>query len=135
MTKPAKLIKLGMIVLIVLSGCQKTFNRQPLEGELSYNGSPVKIGSVTFIPVNVEGPTTISAEVKDGKFLVPKENGLVPGSYTVRFSALDRLAIASPDTTLPAIPAKELLPLKYTYEGLVQEIKDGDKNFIKFDLK
>lgn len=84
--------------------------------------------------VDDQNPTTISAEIKDGKFLVLKENGLVPGDYQVRFSAFDRIAIAPADTTLPAIPAKEILSDKHTVKGTKLSVKDGDKNFFKINL-
>ena len=92
------------------------------------------IGSITFVGEDDKNPTTISAEIKDGNFTVPKENGLVPGNYKVRFSALDRIAIAPADTTLPAIPPKEILPEKHTVQGMNLSIKDGEKNFFKLNL-
>ena len=120
--------------ILVIAGCSKSLNRQELSGEISWKGKPVLIGSITFVGEDDKNPTTISAEIKDGIFTVPKENGLVPGNYKVRFSALDRIAIAPADTTLPAIPPKEILPEKHTVQGMNLSIKDGEKNFFKLNL-
>jgi len=120
--------------LIMIAGCAKTLNRQELSGEVSYKGKPILIGSVTFVGEDDNNPTTISAEIKEGKFTVLKENGLVPGNYKVRFSALDRIAIAPADTSLPAIPPREILPEKHTVKGMNLSIKDQEKNFFKLEL-
>ena len=121
-------------LLIMIAGCAKRLNRQELSGEVSYKGKPILIGSVTFVGEDDNNPTTISAEIKEGKFTVLKENGLVPGNYKVRFSALDRIAIAPADTTLPAIPPREILPEKHTVKGMNLSIKDQEKNFFKLEL-
>ena len=118
----------------MIAGCAKTLNRQELSGEVSYKGKPILIGSVTFVGEDDTNPTTISAEIKEGKFTVPKENGLVPGNYKARFSALDRIAIAPADTSLPAIPPREILPEKHTVKGMNLSIKDQEKNFFKLEL-
>ena len=125
---------LVLFCFLIISGCSKSLNRQELSGEVTWKSAPILIGSITFVGVDDQNPTTISAEIKDGKFLVLKENGLVPGDYQVRFSAFDRIAIAPADTTLPAIPAKEILSNKHTVQGTKLSVKDGDKNFFKINL-
>jgi hypothetical protein len=77
-------------------------------------------------------------EIKDGKYSLPQEQGLVPGSYKVMISsAKDPGAQQGPDD-LPGKhgpPPKDLIAAKYNVETkLTAEVKEGGSNTFDFSL-
>lgn len=104
---------------------------------MTYKGKPVVIGSVTFVPIPESGPTSVSAEVRAGKFELAKDQGLSPGKYRVRFSAYDKEVKGPtvPGTGPMPEPPKEILPAKYTHQSTQEvEVKAGSPNVFDFKL-
>ena len=77
-------------VLLAAAGCGDPLNRQAVSGSVSYKGKPVVLGSVTFVPIPETGTTSSGAPIKDGKFEIPRSQGLSPGKYRVRFAGTDK---------------------------------------------
>ncbi len=77
----------------VLAGCGNTKysgeQRYPLEGEVTLDGQPIDLGSITFIPEGDKGRTS-GGVITDGKYAVPEENGANAGTYRVKVSWLKR---------------------------------------------
>ena len=76
----------------VLAGCSGSKysgdKRYPLTGEVTFEGQPVDLGSISFIP---EGKGHASGGViKDGKYEVPEEKGATAGTYRVEIRWLKR---------------------------------------------
>ncbi len=130
-------ILLLIVALLTLSGCGDPLNRQAVSGTVTFQGKPVVIGSVTFVPIPETGPTTGGAQVKAGKFEVLKAQGLAPGKYNVRFTAFDREVTgpAIPGTGPTIEPPKEILPAKHGSDSKHEvEVKAGDPNVFEFKL-
>ena len=77
-------------------------------------------------------------EIKDGKYSLPQEQGLVPGSYKVMISsATDPGAQQGPDD-MPGKhgpPPKDLIAAKYNVQTkLTAEVKEGVSNTFDFSL-
>jgi hypothetical protein len=130
---------LGALIAIVglgtVTGCQESDGRCEVSGSVSLNGQPLDQGVVMFVPVNQE-QTQASALVTNGRYTIPRAQGLVPGKY--------RVAITAPDGKTPTDPdgvpgptgnfaSKDRIPPKFNIESTIEvEIKPGADN--KFDF-
>ena len=52
-----------------------------LQGEVTYGGEPVALGTITFTP-KADGYRAIQT-ITDGKFEIPEKFGVQPGDYNV----------------------------------------------------
>jgi hypothetical protein len=121
----------------VSAGCGDPLNRQAVSGSVAYKGKPILAGSVTFVPIPETGPTSTGAAIKDGKFEIPKSQGLSPGKYRVRFAVTDKevIAPAIPGSGPTPQPPKEILPPKHTHQSTHEvEVKSGEPNTFDFNL-
>ena len=125
--------------VLILAGCGggDLHNRQALSGTATIDGRLIPYGNVEFVPAEGQ-PTTVSMEVKDGKFAIDKKGGLAPGKYVVRIQGFD--GPPAPPGDIPGVSVvaqpKVIVPDKYnaaSKESVV--VKAGDKNEFKFDLK
>jgi len=62
-------------------GSGDTLPRQAVTGMVTYDGQPLKEGRINFTPSdpNAKDPVFGGAPIKDGKYTIDKEVGLVPG--------------------------------------------------------
>jgi hypothetical protein len=113
----------------------------PVDGVVTYNGSPIEGANVTFHPVetengavggqsvtDAEGRFEMTTHVGGGKF----HPGVAPGQYGVAITKLDTASIA---TTLG--PPKDLLPKKYASaktSGLTADVDKGREDEFEFAL-
>lgn len=64
--------------------------RSPVTGTVSYNGTPLSIGSLVFIPVG-GGPPAQGKISRDGLYEMgtfEEDDGVIPGKYKVMITAL-----------------------------------------------
>src|SRR5688572_4854006 len=89
--RAAKFCCLGLCA--VLAGCSGSkYNgdkRYPLAGEVTVEGQPVDLGSISFIPEGGKGRAT-GGTITDGKYAVPEEKGATAGTYRVQINWLKR---------------------------------------------
>jgi hypothetical protein len=77
---------LGLIALGVSIGCSDGGStRTSVSGKVTFDGKPVKSGQIAFEPVGA-GRLGI-AQVVDGAYSMPAEQGPTAGSYVVRITA------------------------------------------------
>lgn len=62
-------------------GCDD--GRQPLSGTVTLDGKPLTWGAIAFHSKDRTSRTSSGGTVTDGKFAIPKHQGLVPGAYDV----------------------------------------------------
>lgn len=129
------------ILALGLSGCggsSDNLPREPVSGSVSFGGQPLAKGSIVFAPTSDKIPTTVTAGIVDGRYSVPRYEGLVPGSYKIAISSLNEVANAKSVRGLPgkiAPPAKNIIPSQYnTASTLTKEVKAGETNTFDFDL-
>lgn len=97
---------------VFLAGCAGSVKTADVSGTVSYNGTPVPEGSISFVAADGTGPT-VGGAIKDGKYSATK----VPlGQNKVSISGLKVVGKkkaydtpGSPENTITA----ELLPAKY----------------------
>lgn len=133
---------LVLLIGFLGSGCSEgdELPREAVSGTVNLDGKPLEKGSIQFTPAAgnpgaaVEGGGMITA----GTFSIPKDRGLVPGSYQIAiYSGGSRTAgkgAMRPETGGPS-PSKESIPAKYNAKTeLKEEVKKGGPNEFKFDL-
>jgi len=77
-------LAVAALLPLALAGCgPSTPTGAKVRGTVSYNGKPLPVGSVTFIPADPAG-RAVAGEVTDGKFEV---NGVTPGKNRVHVDA------------------------------------------------
>jgi hypothetical protein len=124
--------------------------RFPVSGRVTYNGQPLKTGSVNFYP---EDPNTARPAVgeiqEDGSYRLTTQtpgDGAMGGKYKVAISAyeVDTSKTAPPTGGVPdqaavaQAPRKSLIPIKYSgtdESGLTATVGPKSTNTFNFDLK
>jgi hypothetical protein len=77
---------LTLIALSALLGCAGSdAGRASVSGKVTFDGEPVKTGQISFEP---QGQGRIGiAQIVDGAYQMPPQQGPTPGKYTVRITA------------------------------------------------
>ncbi|QDU13718.1 hypothetical protein CA11_15040 [Gimesia maris] len=79
------------LIIVTMTGCGDGHPaRSPVSGTISYNGKPLKIGSLLFVPVK-GGPPAQGKVRGDGFYVMETfgtEDGVIPGDYKVMITAL-----------------------------------------------
>jgi len=69
-------------VLVLTAGCSSDRGKFPVSGQVTFRGQPLDQGTIEFHKPEVAGPTA-TAMIRSGKFSIPGEQGLAPGTYRV----------------------------------------------------
>jgi len=114
-------------LLAALVGCEKKSGLQPVTGEVHFRGQPLASGTIQFVPATGPAGPAGGALIVAGKYELPGEHGLLPGSYTVRINSPE------PDpndkSSFPA--TKERIPATYNTQSTatVEVRADGPNRF------
>jgi hypothetical protein len=57
----------GFAMMACLAGCGRSGGLSEISGTVSYDGQPVKKGTITFLPADGNGPTA-AAKIADGRY-------------------------------------------------------------------
>lgn len=128
------------LAALLCSGCGgDTSGRIPLAGEVTLNGAALDRGSIGFHPPGGGGPT--GGTITDGRFEIPVEQGVMPGTYTVRIfsaaeGAAEGAALGPPGPEAEQPPAAERIPSRYNVNSELQTaISDANAQQLEFDLQ
>jgi hypothetical protein len=81
-----------LVLCAVLAGCRGAKysgeKQYPLAGEVTFDGQPVDLGSISFVPEGKGRPS--GGVITDGKYAVPEEKGANAGTYRVEIHWLKR---------------------------------------------
>jgi len=149
----------AMLVLMgVAAGCGRTDDlpRQPISGNVSFDGKPLTKAWIEFRPEGEGGITTAGAMINDGSYYVPLDSGLVPGKYRVAIKKAEECIEGAAESEPSSAPlpkrvtralklqqavlrplryAKQLIPARYnTKSELIQEVKADQSNNFNFEL-
>lgn len=104
-----------------------------VSGVVTYQGAPLPLGSVSFVPQN--GRMTAATIDENGRYELDAE----PGSYRVCITAVPPPPPGvNPMTSDSFTPSKPLIPIRYSrlkQSGLDVEVRADGKNEIDFKLE
>src|SRR5689334_14633291 len=69
----------GVVWILTPTGCDGPGDglpRQAVSGSVTLKGQPLPQGTIQFLPATDKQPTAGAVEIKDGKYSLPKEQGL-----------------------------------------------------------
>lgn len=109
-------VTLSIVVIIVcLSGCgsNERWNKVIVSGDITYQGKPLELGRIRFIPSNgSQGPITVE-KVEGGRYTTESTNGVPVGTLRVEITGYDPEEYKNAPTGPGAPPVRQLLPDKY----------------------
>lgn len=113
-----RLAVVGLVGLwgATLAGCggEDVGSKQAVSGEVKLKGEPLDKGSIQFSPKGGAGSTMSGAEIKAGKYSIPREAGLDPGTYEVRVSSPEGDGAPPPEMPGEATPpVADRIPAEY----------------------
>lgn len=142
--RPARSL-LALALTVAAIGCSRSKDdlpREPVAGTVAMDGRPLPEGAIQFSPAAdaAKAPTVGAvAEIKEGRFTIPREDGLVPGRYKVSISHAPAQAVKTKAKGALAKPTrlgKEQIPEKYNKATtLTAEIPRGGKADLDFSLQ
>jgi hypothetical protein len=149
--RPASLL-LALTLATVAIGCARSLDdlpREPVAGTVTMDGQPLPEAVIQFSAAGDAAKNATpgaNTEVKDGKFSIPREEGLVPGTYKVSVSHAVLKEVqpkgkgkAQVNTSIPNRNKQlgpEQIPAKYnTQTELKADIKPGSSRDLKFELQ
>ena len=82
------MLAISIFAAIAMSGgCgDDSLGRRAVSGTVRFDGAPLKAGNISFQPTEGQ-PTYGGATITDGKFSVPRDQGLVDGKYQVSINS------------------------------------------------
>lgn len=130
---------LSAVGLLVIAGCQKKsrWQRVLLSGTVTYQGEPVELGQIRFLPVGTsQGPITIE-DISEGRYSTDSTNGVPVGTHRVEITSYDPDEYNNAPTGPGAPPVRQLLPNQYNKQSeLTLEIAaEPTKQTHDFDLQ
>ncbi len=134
---PRGLLHVAILLLLSAAGCDSAGGRQEISGMVTLKGQPLDEGWIEFLPQNNATDQLVTksgATITDGKYVIRKDEGLVPGKYRVVISSGEKNTSISDDggTGPRNIFSKERIPADYNAETKqVVEVKEQGPN--KFD--
>ena len=153
--RPMRFLLAPSLALAVI-GCSRSRDdlpREPVAGTVTMDGKPLPEGTIQFYPTGDPSKTAVvgeNAEIKEGNFSLPREDGLVPGTYKVSISHAElkeakpkvKGKIKTPPPTSLTIPSRtkelgpEQIPARYNSKSeLKAEIPRGGTKDLKYDLQ
>jgi hypothetical protein len=126
-----------LLFVVVGAGCGgNTEGRQPISGTITLKGVLLDEGLIEFFPQEGEKVETRGgAAIKNGKYSIPRDQGLLPGTYKVVISAADK-ALPDQGPVIPPGPTKSAprmnrIPAEYNRDTkqVVTVTKEGPNQF------
>jgi hypothetical protein len=128
--------RLSLFLLALVTGCNRSgLDLAPVEGIVTYNGSPVADAGVMFAPA--QGPSAMATTDAEGRFTLTTANhpGALIGEHRVSISKVETIAIPQ-RRGFPLYQQKHQIPAKYADSAtseLTASVVDDDNHF-EFNL-
>jgi hypothetical protein len=130
-------LALGVALWMVVAGCDRSgLNLAPVEGVVTYKGSPLQGAAILFRPES--GPFATGTTDANGRFILKTANheGALVGDHKVIITKTETIVKQIPGERLPRYDTKYLIPPKYSdvaNSGLGKTVVDDD-NVFEFNL-
>jgi hypothetical protein len=147
--KEATLLTLFSMLLISLPGCgssgKNKIGRVSVSGDVTVEGTPLKEGTIRFVPTEETSGPSAAASIKEGHYSIPVRTGPVSGKYVVQITAApdreiaalmeDPVAMAAYLKKNRGRPKATALPEKYNRKSmLIVDVQPGEANDFDFHL-
>lgn len=76
-----------ILMLLVCVGCGQETNRLAVSGSVSWHGRALERGSIVFVPHAGHRGPKVGAEIVNGRYEIPAEQGPTAGDYRVEVRA------------------------------------------------
>jgi hypothetical protein len=89
--KTSLCVVVGWLVVIgclALAACAPADPRESVSGTVTLDGKPVTQGTVIFEPTKDNANPSTGTKIAGGEFSLPRKNGVMPGTYLIKVSAL-----------------------------------------------
>ena len=127
--------------LLSLAGCggdSDELPRQAVSGRVTLDGKPLAAGRITLQPPGGAEGMPAGAEIIDGSYDIPRDEGPTPGTYAVRITSPAGAPEVDPNA-MPGEPprvAKEPIPPKYNAKTTLNAaISAEGPNTFDYELK
>ena len=79
------------VILVTFAGCGggPDIELAQVSGTVQLDGKPIQSGTISFIPLDLAGPTA-GAQIIDGAYFIGGENGVYIGECRVEISAMKK---------------------------------------------
>lgn len=132
-----------LVLMLALAGCGSKRPAASVSGAVKYGKDAVAVGSIRFDPVDANDAKPVGGPIKDGKYEIPVDAGLVEGTYFVAIYATREtgkmVAPAERLNNAPATPSKEVvqyIPEAYNANtSLKVTLKAGANTDQNFELQ
>ena len=108
-------------------------------GKVTFNGTAIEDGDISFHPEQGSKGTTSSGPIKKGEYRLFGQSGLMAGTYSVRINAYRAgQASTNPDMPPDPNPRVQFLPAKFNDKSTIEKlvVEEGKPRVEKnFDLK
>jgi hypothetical protein len=124
----------------LISGCSKAGpQKAEVSGSVSLNGVAIEEGSIQFIPVDGTTGPGAGGVIKNGKYHISLENGVMVGKNRVELRAFGPSGKKIQDpTALPGVMTEsrvQVFPPEYNESStVIKEVKAGS-NSIDFEIR
>lgn len=139
-----KYFSLLLAFVVLLGGCAKEGNpdgRQDVSGTIKLNGEPLKsTGFIFFEPLDGTGSDGGRIPITNGRFLLTGQDGIKPGKYRVRISAVATFDKSTDTYRTPDTPdwreyQVRLIPEEFNEKSSLEfEVVEGKKNVFDYDV-
>jgi hypothetical protein len=132
------LISSALCILCLLGCADSGPPTAEVSGTVRLDGRPIEEGSIQFIPVESSRGPSSGGVIQDGKYHIPRKNGVIVGTNRVELRAFKNAGTKIQDPTAPPGVRTEARVQAFPPEfndrsTVVQEIRAGS-NTIDFDV-
>lgn len=114
---------------IAALGCGNVDGRYPVSGNVTLQGQPLASGAIIF--ESADGGSRGGTTITDGEYSLPADQGLLPGAYTVRVSAVQSQAEVTgppgPEAAAIELANKDIIPDEFNAQSTLKHEVGPDK--------
>lgn len=133
-------LQLLALAALAVAGCGRDYpgpKRYPISGRVSYDGEPIDMGTISFLPADAGSQCVSGGQILDGVYSVAEGRGANAGAYRVEIRWSKKTGKKYFDSFSQQMEdeRKEGLPPRFHKDSnLTAEVSASNTNF-DFDLK
>jgi hypothetical protein len=128
-----RIVVWGLVAfLLVGTGCMSKdpHGRQSVTGTVIFHGQPLDAGSIEFLPPNPNHGVSAHGLIQNGRFVIPRSQGVPPGTYRVLISSPEpdpkAEPVGGPGMQMPPL-GRDRIPATYNRESQVTVVVRADE--------